>query len=74
MYEFNRSTKPRLRLGGWLCQVLTARLNTFTSGLTWKRGGSKKQGSAVFCEKRIIFILRPKVFFQEGFTKHGAIF
>ena len=44
MYEFNRSTKPRLRLGGCPCQVLTARLNTFTSGPTWKRRGVQRTG------------------------------
>ena len=44
MYELNRSTKPRLRLGGWPCQVLTARLDTFTSGPTWKRRGVQRTG------------------------------
>jgi len=31
-------------LGGWPCQVLTARLNTFTSGPTWKLRGVQRTG------------------------------
>jgi len=33
MYEFNRFTKPRLQLGGWPYQLLTALLNPLASGL-----------------------------------------